>query len=240
MAAMKKQITPYAHEELKILLDWYPLVGGKAVVQRLKELGYNRSYKSVMARAFKLGMKSPLNKQPNAGCFKKGQTPLNKGQKMSKEVYEKCAPTMFKEKHLPHNTKYDGALSVRVHKKCNKAYYNIRLAQSKWIKYHRHLWEQANGPVPAGCIVVFKDGDTLNCVLENLELITKKENVLRNRNREKFKQTTERLSDKQIVGRLTLKENNPALKEALLQQPELIELARAKMHLSRTIKKSTT
>jgi RNA polymerase sigma factor (sigma-70 family) len=36
---------------------------------------------------------------------------------------------------------------------------------------HRELWEQANGPVPPKHVVIFKDGDRTNCLLENLQCI---------------------------------------------------------------------
>ena len=39
--------------------------------------------------------------------FTKGQAPPNKGQKMSKEVYEKVKPTMFKKGQRPVNWKPD-------------------------------------------------------------------------------------------------------------------------------------
>ena len=36
---------------------------------------------------------------------------------------------------------------------------------------------KANGKIPKGMIVVFKDGNTMNCVIENLELISFSENM---------------------------------------------------------------
>ena len=47
---------------------------------------------------------------------------------------------------------------------------------------HRWLWMQHNGEIPAGMCCVFKDKDTNNCVIENLMLITRKQNLFRNRN----------------------------------------------------------
>lgn len=38
--------------------------------------------------------------------------------------------------------------------------------------YRRWLWEQHHGPVPDGFKVITKDGNNLNIVIENLELIT--------------------------------------------------------------------
>jgi hypothetical protein len=49
-----------------------------------------------------------------------------------------------------------------------------------WKLYHHHIWEAANGPIPPNHILVFRDGNRANCALENLELITRRENAHRN------------------------------------------------------------
>lgn len=53
---------------------------------------------------------------------------------------------------------------------------------SKWENYHKYLWEQANGPVPEGYIVIFLDGNKQNFELSNLEAIPAKYNSMLNRN----------------------------------------------------------
>jgi hypothetical protein len=234
MAAMKKQITPYSDEELKILLDWYPLVGGKAVVQRLKELGYNRSFRSVVTKASKLGLKSPIYQKNCVTSFKKGMASHNKGQKMQKSHYEKCAPTMFKKGVIPHNTLHDGVITTR--HLDGKPYLYIRLGAAKWEPLHRYTWKEKNGEIPIDMLVTFIDGDYLNCTIENLRLISRADNARRNYNLEKVLETNKHYTDKQIAGRLG--KNNRLLRTAILQQPEIIDLARAKIHLDRAIKKS--
>jgi hypothetical protein len=39
----------------------------------------------------------------------------------------------------------------------------------------RVIWEEANGPVPPGCLIIFADGDKRNCALENLACKTRSE-----------------------------------------------------------------
>lgn len=39
------------------------------------------------------------------------------------------------------------------------------------VAYHRYLWEQHNGSIPAGYKVYFKDGNQLNCRIDNLECL---------------------------------------------------------------------
>lgn len=111
--------------------------------------------------------------------FKKGSTPYNKGRKLSAEVYSKAAPTMFKKGTRPHNWKPDGTIEPRKDSK-NRTYLWIKIKDSHWVMYHRYIWTQHNGEIPPSQVLVFKDGNTSNCDLDNLELITKLENMSRN------------------------------------------------------------
>lgn len=51
---------------------------------------------------------------------------------------------------------------------------------SVWPQLHRYRWEQVNGPVPRDHVLIFKDGDKNNCELENLQLLSRAENMRRN------------------------------------------------------------
>ncbi|MCQ4165103.1 HNH endonuclease signature motif containing protein [Tahibacter harae] len=52
--------------------------------------------------------------------------------------------------------------------------------QGRWKAVHAINWEAANGPIPKGYLVVFRDGNRDNVALENLELISRSENLRRN------------------------------------------------------------
>jgi HNH endonuclease len=108
--------------------------------------------------------------------YKKGQTAWNKGMK---GLYIGGVETQFKKGTQPPNALYDGAITIRKDNR-NVPYQFIRLENRKWEHLHRHIWKQAFGDIPVSCVVAFKDKNTLNCVLENLELISKKDNMLRN------------------------------------------------------------
>lgn len=71
-------------------------------------------------------------------------------------------------------------------------------------------------------------------ILPHLEVISKKENFLRNQNYEKLKVTYKTMTDKQVAGRMTY--NNPEARKELLKHPELIEVARQQILLKRQIK----
>jgi hypothetical protein len=117
--------------------------------------------------------------------FKPGQIPLNKGKKqtefMSLEAIEKTKNTRFKSGQLPHNhyEQESGVINVRTDNS-GRQYKWIKVAHGKWEMLHRHVWEQANGKVEKGYIIIFKDGNSLNCDLQNLECITLAENMQRN------------------------------------------------------------
>lgn len=111
--------------------------------------------------------------------FKKGMTPHNKGKKMNSEVYKKVSNTFFKKGNKPHNTKQDLDISIR-RDTTGIEYKYIKLADSHWELYHRYLWKLHHGSIPKGHIIVFKDKNSMNCTIENLEIITYKENMDRN------------------------------------------------------------
>lgn len=52
--------------------------------------------------------------------------------------------------------------------------------QHRWRACHAILWEEHHGPIPAGHIVVFRDRDMTRIEIDNLELITRAENMRRN------------------------------------------------------------
>lgn len=52
--------------------------------------------------------------------------------------------------------------------------------QKRWRGVHILVWEEANGPLPAGHAVTFKDGNKQNTALDNLELLTRADLMKRN------------------------------------------------------------
>jgi hypothetical protein len=114
-----------------------------------------------------------------ANQFKPGHTPHNKGKQISAEIYEKVAPTMFKRGNKPHNTKPNGTINVRADKS-GRLYQYIKIKDCQWELLQRYVWTQANGEIPPGSVVIFLDGNYLNCDISNLQVISRKENMARN------------------------------------------------------------
>ena len=137
--------------------------------------------------------------------LKKGNTPFNKGMKqsdyMTSEVIERTKKTRFKKGNKPHNTRKDGAISFRKDKS-GYTYANVRINEGVWKPLHRVLWENTNGSIPKDSVVIFKDGNTMNIEIENLELITRAENMLRN---SKHKYPKETIPSMVLIKKLELK-----------------------------------
>lgn len=111
------------------------------------------------------------------GRFKKGQLPWLTGMKGLR--FAGSAKTWFRKGQKPKNTLYDGAITIRKYSDGTR-YQFVRLANRKWQPLHQYLWNQANGKPKKGWIVVFKNKNTMDCRIENLETITRIENMKRN------------------------------------------------------------
>ena len=112
--------------------------------------------------------------------FKKGQVAYNKGLKqadyMSAEAIERTKKTRFQKGHKPANMTEIGTKI-----KDTDGYEIIKVANpSTWEYTHRYLWKQHNGDIPKDHIVRFKDGDKTHITIDNLELISLKENMMKN------------------------------------------------------------
>lgn len=155
-------------------------------VKRLAdELGI--SFGRIMNFLSKQGLTIPkeiIEKRKFDSQLKKGDASWNKGRKqsdyMTPEAIERTKLTRFKKGNIPHNTKVNDGIIVSRRDKSGRIYKYIRVSVGKWELLHRHIWEKANGKIERGNAIVFKDGNTQNVVLSNLEMISLTENMLRN------------------------------------------------------------
>lgn len=179
-------------KEKKALIRLYP-----NTLNDILAVKFNATITQIYHQAFSLNIHKSIKYLNKYGCriqkgsqigkltqYKKGATPFNKGKKqieyMSKEGIKKVAKTQFSKGNKPHNTKKNGFISIRTDKRTGYITLYIRIKLCKWIPYHRYLWEKKHGPVPKNHVIIFKDGNTLNCKLSNLKCITKQENMIRN------------------------------------------------------------
>ena len=142
-----------------------------------QRLGLHKTREWIAERA-RLRSSDP-NHGGRATRFQKGRTPFQKGKKieewMSPEGIANSSRTRFKKGRPSQNIRPVGSERVNV-----DGYIEIKIAEpSKWRPKQRVVWEAEHGPVPDGYIVSFIDGNKQNCVLSNLRLITKADNLRR-------------------------------------------------------------
>ena len=170
----------WTQQEIDTLTRMYPNHYAREIADIL-----GRGISSIHCKANSLGLESSLEKIQRVGYetskkpssiatrFQKGSVPLNKGKKVSPEVYSKIQPTMFKKGRTPVNHRDVGAERVNVY-----GYIEIKVSEpNTWRLKHRVMWEQVNGAIPNGYNVQFKNHNPQDCRIENLYLISKAEQM---------------------------------------------------------------
>ena len=180
MPSIKKQIKTTSTPAIdRILKKKYLEVPIKVLAKEI-----SKSYTFVVKRLEQLNLVIPkeiLLQRKRNNMFSVGFTPANKGKKMSKELYEKVKHTFYKKGNIPYNAyANDGVISVRKDSSSDRSYQHIRIGLGKWQLLHKYIYEKEFGPIPRNYCLWFKDGNTNNVCLENLELITRAENMVRN------------------------------------------------------------
>jgi len=155
---LEKNIKGISYKELTIKFNLH--FGVCVTVNTLKGLLYRK------------GLKNGID-----GKFRKGNVPHNKGHKG--ECYQGCEKTWFKKGNIPKQYRHIG--SERITK---DGYIEIKVKDpNTWELKHRAVWEKEYGKIPNNHIIIFLDGDKLNCSIENLMLVSRSELLILNRNK---------------------------------------------------------
>ncbi|MDR1456007.1 MAG: HNH endonuclease [Tannerella sp.] len=151
----------------------HPVCSVRSMANRLG-LKKDAGFLAGIAREYAMRADHPMRRS----WFKKGHVPANRGRKqvgwMSGAMIERSAKGRFAAGHVPANycpvgserVNTDGYIEMKV-------YGGLR----GWRAKHRVMWEQHNGPIPAGYNVQFRDGNRRNCVIENLYVISRAEQM---------------------------------------------------------------
>jgi hypothetical protein len=122
------------------------------------------------------------------GRIEKGATPPNKGKKCPPNVggnSPEACKTQFKKGQTPHTVKYLG--HERVDAKDGYVYVSIAETNPhtgfdrRYVLKHKYLWEQKNGPLPAGKCLKCLDGNRTNTDPSNWKMISRATNAILNR-----------------------------------------------------------
>lgn len=111
------------------------------------------------------------------GNFPKGHIPHNKGVKGV--IYEGSKKTWFKKGQAPVNWRPVGSERITV-----DGYTEIKVDEpNEWRLKQQFIWEQVNGEIPKGHVVIFGDGDKSNFDIDNLILVSRKKLLVMNKNK---------------------------------------------------------
>lgn len=180
----------WTDREVAVLTKLYPDIATAKIAKRL-----GMSVERVYSKAAGLGLKksdvyldSPaacrLRRGDNVGAayrFKPGQYAWNTGMK---GLCIGGKETQFKPGHRGGRA-LDVYQPVGAERISKDGYLQRKVnddmpLQQRWRGVHILLWEEANGPLPAGHAIVFKDGNKKNIALDNFELVTRAELMRRN------------------------------------------------------------
>ncbi len=79
----------------------------------------------------------------------------------------------FKKGNRPHNTKDVGYERIT-----KDGYVEVKVAGPNVFELkHRWIWKQANGEIPKGYNIQFKDGNRQNCRIDNLYMISRSQQL---------------------------------------------------------------
>lgn len=180
---------PWTDRERELVRAQYPTRDAREIAQ---EIG--RSPRAVWEQAAKMGIRKAPGyhaaggkkgaKHPRAieKRFKPGLTPWNKGTHYvagGRSAEQRFRPGnrsgRAAELHKPigsERVSKDGYLERKIN--------DDMPLHKRWRAVHLIEWEAANGPLPAGHALTFRDGNKQNTALDNLELVSRADLMRRN------------------------------------------------------------
>jgi hypothetical protein len=201
----RKKWLPWTDEEKKFIQDNYEKMTRRELAKALK-----RSYNAVKAQ------------------IDKGLITAYKSPQAISEQCRRRNNGMFPKGSKPHNTFGVGVITFRHSEEKNTRIYHIKVAEPNvWQPLNRYIYEAVHGKLPEGMLVVFRDGNTMNLLISNLQAITKEEHARRN-------SASLNLPDSYVA--TTIARNDMPLRSDVMKLPALIELKRQSIKLNREIK----
>lgn len=169
---------PNTHARKLVRACGHPL---SSIYREATRLGLKKSPEFLKAELARQGRRLRIAGRRHQ--FRKGQEPPNKGLRRQGWYSGRMRETQFKKGHFPVNRDPEfyviGALRVNSY-----GYIDMRISFEPgargWRGLHLILWEDKHGRIPEGHCLRFKDGDSLNVCLDNLKLITRRDNMRRN------------------------------------------------------------
>ncbi len=191
MTSARRHSWQPAEEEL--LRELYPQHDAAEIAARL-----GVSAKQVLSKAHNMGLRKPrewiaerarmraLDPQHpmRAHQFQPGHSTWNTGKPGSTGLHQHTQQHWFRPGHKPHTWR-----PIGTHRMVSGGVLQVKVSDTgypprDWVSVARLVWEQANGPVPAGHVVRFRDGMATQqpelVTLDRLECVSRAENMRRN------------------------------------------------------------
>ena len=194
---------PWTHQERELVQEMYPHRPTKEIAQTLKcpvttvyqqaaRLGLHKTAEFLASPLSGLLTKGHMRPESVATQFQKGHTPANKGLRRLGWSAGRMAETQFRKGErrgkAAENWKPIGTILQDA-----EGYLRLKVREARhgqeatgfgntevWSLLQRHVWEQHFGPIPAGHVITFQDGQRQNCAPENLECISRADLARRN------------------------------------------------------------
>lgn len=164
----------FSEEHSKYIFNHYKGTGPIAMANQLnKKFGTSFTPQQIKSFYANHKLSSGLT-----GCFEKGHIPANKGKHVG--VHPNAVATQFQPGNQPYNKL---PISSVIVKSDGYLWRKLGPGNRDWRQEHILIWEAAHGPIPAGHVVTFVDGNKLNISLDNLRLISNAVNLELNRSK---------------------------------------------------------
>jgi len=212
---VKHKRTFWTPEQIRLLTEQYPDTPTKQIadqIGRTVSQCYGKAYqlgllKSAAFHATELSGRTNGTNRGTSTRFAPGITPWNKG--TTYQAGGRSAETRFKpgERRGIASKIYQPIGTERISK---DGYLERKINDDfpihrRWRAVHLLAWEAANGPLPDGHAICFRDGNKQNRALENLELVSRTELMRRNTVHQLPKEVAQLV---QLRGALVRKINN--------------------------------
>lgn len=177
----------WSDEEVSRLHDLYPNTPMPELMQALGRPDhaiYNKAHSLGLSRSDEYLASEHacrLRREDSPGIehrFQPGQAPWNKGIKF--ESGGRSVETRFAPGSLPHNNVPVGTERVTDDGIRQRKVRDDGPAHRRWKSVHAIMWEEVHGEIPPGHLVVFRDRNPKHIELDNLELVSRAENMRRN------------------------------------------------------------
>lgn len=140
------------------------------------KLGLKKSAEYI--RRIRLAAAARASVKGIATRFKPGNATWNKG--LHYNAGGRSAETRFKPGRLPNNFAPIGSERMTKDGYLQRKMTATGYPPRDWVMVHKLIWLAAGNTIPPGYALRFKDGDKTHLVIDNLELISRKELMHRN------------------------------------------------------------